>query len=297
MWCVQRKVARHGESCLKSNYLLQMRNGARANDSVGFAVNPRSKQGEQFNSLWSRLDNGALCKTNHQVKCGKAQCLLLSRGSPLDVLECLPPSETRRRRWGRRQTSAGWLGSGVLAWFRTQDDHIRVVVESVWNKRALRQKLHAEKNKIKSHWEPLQRRRRGFFPALRPLIIHLNRRLGMCFGINNWKGGQLINKTNWAIYYLRGSPFIIWCDWRWVHSSGLHLCFAQSPNWWSVPNHQQTSNSDKVIFLWVQSLRLVCIRSNPRDVLFCISAYLPECGTALNFFFFFFCQGVFLMIW
>lgn len=90
----------------------------------------------------------------------------------------------------------------------------------------------------KSHWEPLQRLQRGFFLALCPLIIHLNRQLGMCFWINNWKGGQLINKTNWAIYYLGGSPFIIWCEWRWVHSSGLQLCFAQSPNWWLVPNYQ-----------------------------------------------------------
>lgn len=41
LWCVHHEVARHADTCLKSNYLRQMCNGAQANDSVAFAPKPR----------------------------------------------------------------------------------------------------------------------------------------------------------------------------------------------------------------------------------------------------------------
>lgn len=51
-----------------------------------------------------------------------------------------------------------------------------------------------------------------------------------------------------------------------------------------MPNRQQPSFKFRKIFFFlrVQSFRLGCVRSNPRDVLFCISSYLPGCGTALS---------------
>lgn len=108
---------------------------------------------------------------------------------------------------------------GVLAWFRTRTLSgfaCRRTRAELWEERESGNKSPGAeaacsscKGKINLIQSAVATLTTRLFPALRPLIIHLNRRLAMCFWINNWKGGQLINKTNWVIYYLRGSPFII----------------------------------------------------------------------------------------